>query len=343
MHTATLATDGPRVSVSSSVAIEIEWALASGEREDFQRDHATIGAIYERHSDLRERVRAMWGPGERMSCGGYLELMVLAHHGGLLFSTDADVLLDRLDDLCLTVPASSDDLPLLSEKAEDRAAVLLRLARLKESSDLRHRYVDLVRDVWDAIRPDWELSGRRAVDAAIASRREMAAKGAHWQELGREGYEFGDLLERLVATLGPLGEIVVVPAFFTHCGLLVDLPGVVVLGVRTDTTGAEARARTAALARRLKALSDPTRLAMLDALRRGPRTTTDLASAFSLAQPTVSNHIKVLRDAGLVTDVRDGTRRNLVVQQDVVGELLASLEGVLSGGDTHVHGVSHTR
>jgi DNA-binding transcriptional ArsR family regulator len=338
MHTTNPSSDGPRVSVSSSVAIEIEWALASGERDDFQRDHPTIGAVYERHSDLRDRVRAMWGPGERMSCGGYLELMVIAHHGGLLFSTDADALLDQLDELCRTVPASSDDLPLLSETAEDRASVVHRLARLKESADLRHRYISLVHDVWEAIRPDWELSGRGAVEAAIAARRETAAKGVPWQELARDGYEFGDLMDGLVAALGTDGEIVVVPAFFTHCGLLVDLPGVVVLGVRTDTTGAEARARTAALARRLKAISDPTRLAMLDALRRGPRTTTDLAAAFSLAQPTVSNHVKVLREAGLVTDVRDGTRRNLVVQQDVVGELLMSLEGVLSGGDLHVHG-----
>jgi len=322
---------GPRIAVALSVAIEIEWALASGEREDYQRDHTTIGAIYERHPDLQARVQAMWKePGEAVSCGGYLELMVLAHHGGLLFSDDADSLLSRLDELCVTVPASSDDLPLVSENPEDRSAILLRLARLKESADLRRRYAALVGDVWDAIRPDWELSGRGAVDAAVASRREMAAKGAHWQELGRDGYDFGDLFDRLVAALGPDGEVVVVPAFFTHCGLLVDLPGVVILGVRTDTTGAEARARTAALSRRLKAISDPTRLAMLDALRRGPRTATDLATAFSLAQPTVSNHVKVLRDAGLVTDVRDGPRRNLVIQQDVVDELLLSLHGVLS-------------
>ena len=184
IHTTVPSSDGPRITVSSSVAIEIEWALASGEREDYQRDHSTIGAIYEQHGDLQDRVRAMWGPGERVSCGGFLELMVVAHHGGLLFSTDADALLDGLDELCLTVPASSDDLPLLSENPDDRDAVLLRLARLKESSDLRHRYVALVRDVWVAIRPDWELSGRGAVDAAVASRREMAAKGAHWHELG---------------------------------------------------------------------------------------------------------------------------------------------------------------
>ena len=123
----------------------------------------------------------------------------------------------------------------------------------------------------------------------------------------RSECHFGDLLERTVAEARSGGPLVVVPAFFTHRGLIIDLPGVVVVGVRTDNTGAQARARTEALAHRLKAISDPTRLAILDALRGGPRTVGDIATAFALAQPTVSNHVKILREAQLVTDRRDGS------------------------------------
>jgi DNA-binding transcriptional ArsR family regulator len=318
------------VSVSASVAIELEWALASGEREDYRRDHPALAAIYELQGDLQGRVRTIWGPGEAVSCGGFMELMVLAHHGGLLFSTDADLLLERLEDLCVTSPPAPSDLLISSETAEDRAAILLRLARLRESPEQRRRYVALVRDMWDAIRLDWELSGRGMVEVAVAVRRELAAQGADWHEVARGEVDYGDLLERTVAALGPHGEIVVVPAFFTHKGLLIDLPGVVVVGVRPDTTGAHARARTEALARRLKAISDPTRLAMLDALRSGPRTATEIAAAFSLAQPTVSNHLKLLREVGLVAEVREGRRRNLVVQRDVVDGLLTNLHDVLS-------------
>src|SRR5208282_5333172 len=101
----------PRVTVSASVAIEIEWALASGEREDFRRDHAALEAVYGGHPDLEGRVRSMWGPDEAMSCGGFLELMVLAHHGGLLVSTDADALLEGLDGLCVTTAAALGHLP----------------------------------------------------------------------------------------------------------------------------------------------------------------------------------------------------------------------------------------
>lgn len=321
----------PRVSVMPSVAIEIEWSLASAENADYRRDNALLAAVYEKDPYLQGRVRAMWGPGEEISCGGFLELMVLAHHGGLLFSTDAEALVDRLDTLCVTLPADPEELPLDSETPDDRDAVLARLARLRESPGLRRTYVQLVRDVWAAIQHDWEQSGRRAVEVAVSARRALGAKGADWHEVARSECDVAELLERTVGALGPEGEVVVVPAFYTHKGLLVDLPGVVVVGVRTDNTGAQARARTEALARRLKAISDPTRLAMLDALRNGPRTVSQIASTFSLAQPTVSNHVKVLRDAGLVTDQKDGTRRNLVVQPQVVEELLDSLHDVLSG------------
>ncbi|MGA3146566.1 MAG: metalloregulator ArsR/SmtB family transcription factor [Acidimicrobiales bacterium] len=331
IHTDLPASKSPRVSVRPSVAIEIEWALASGEREDYRADHPVLAAVYEAHPDLQARVDGIWGPGEEMSCGGFMELMVLAHAAGLLFATDADELLDRLEELCTTPRPPEDGLPLLTETADDRRVILLRLERLRESGELRRAYVELVRDMWAAVRAEWERSGRGAVEVAVAIRRELEAKGADWHEVARSECDFGELLDSTVANLAPDGELVVVPAFFTHKGLLVDLPGVVVVGVRTDTTGAQARARTEALARRLKAISDPTRLAMLDALRNGPLTVTEIAVAFALAQPTVSNHVKVLRDAGLVSDVRDGTRRHLIVEHREVEELLTNLHDVLSG------------
>jgi DNA-binding transcriptional ArsR family regulator len=327
-----------QVSVSASAAIEIEWALASGDRDDFRRDHPGLDAVYANHPDLQTRVGSLWGQDELIAPDGhFLELMVLAHHGGLLFSTDADALVDRLDELCTTLPATALDLPLYSETEESRAAVRSRLARLAADPELRSRYVALVADMWEAMRQEWELSGRAAVEAAVAARRRVQANGADWHEVVRSECDFGGILDRTLASVGPDAEIVVVPAYFTHKGLLVDLPGVVVIGVRTDTSGADARARTEALARRLKAVSDPTRLAILDALRSGSRTISEIAAVFSLAQPTVSNHVKLLRDAGLVVDERQGTRRRLVVQHDVVEGLISDLHEALSDRTPHAH------
>jgi DNA-binding transcriptional ArsR family regulator len=331
----------PRVSVEPSIAVEIEWVMLSAVRPGFRQGNAPVAAIYERDPALLERARSIWDPEEATSSGGggFLELIVLAHHGGLLFSTDAELLLDQLDGLCASVPVDPERLPLYSELPEDRAAVVLRLSRLRASADLRDRYVALVRDIWDAMRVEWERSGRGAVEVAMAARREVRAKGADWHEVVRSECDMGEGLDRTVAAVGPDAEVVVVPAYFTHKGLLVDLPGgVVVVGVRTDTTGAQARARTESLARRLKAISDPTRLAILDALRTGPRTATEIATAFSLAQPTVSNHVKVLRGAGLVTEVRHGTRRQLVVDNEMVEELITNLHEVLGERTVYIHG-----
>lgn len=54
------------------------------------------------------------------------------------------------------------------------------------------------------------------------------------------------------------------------------------------------------------ALSDPTRLAILEMLRGGERCVCDLQDALDAAQSRLSFHLKVLRDAGVVSDRREG-------------------------------------
>src|SRR5215475_5177967 len=63
----------------------------------------------------------------------------------------------------------------------------------------------------------------------------------------------------------------------------------------------------AALAARFRALADPTRVAIVNRLAAGECCVCDLNAAFDLAQPTISHHLKVLRDAGLVEASRRGT------------------------------------
>jgi ArsR family transcriptional regulator, arsenate/arsenite/antimonite-responsive transcriptional repressor len=61
-----------------------------------------------------------------------------------------------------------------------------------------------------------------------------------------------------------------------------------------------------ALANRFHALSDPTRLAILAMLQGGECCVCDLQSALDAAQSRLSFHLRVLREAGLVTDRKDG-------------------------------------
>lgn len=311
------------------MAVELEWVLAYATRPDWRADHPTIGAVYESRPGLEAAVSELWDSDQSMSCGGFLELVVLAHQAGLLFGTDGDALVAGLEDACTSVSSDASRLPLRSETAADGRAVLARLALLRRSKRRRLQYVEVVGAAWEAARQDWERHGLPSVERAIACRRRAAERGAGWQELADTAC-FSDHLAATVAGMGTPASVAVVPAFYTHKGLFVDLPGVVVVGVRTDLSGPEAWARTEALARQLKTISDPTRLAILDTLRRGPRTVTELASTFSLAQPTVSNHVKTLRQAGLVADVRQAGRRNLVVRTDELEEILGTLQDVLA-------------
>lgn len=60
---------------------------------------------------------------------------------------------------------------------------------------------------------------------------------------------------------------------------------------------------------KLDALGDATRRAILDRLLRGPMPVGKLAKGFPISRPAISQHLKILKDADLVVDDVDGTRR----------------------------------
>lgn len=59
----------------------------------------------------------------------------------------------------------------------------------------------------------------------------------------------------------------------------------------------------------LTALADPTRRDVFERLISGPRSVGELAVGFPVSRPAVSQHLRVLKEAGLVIDTREGTRR----------------------------------
>ena len=69
--------------------------------------------------------------------------------------------------------------------------------------------------------------------------------------------------------------------------------------------------------RALAALGDPTRRQIFERLRSGPRPVGELARGLPVSRPAVSQHLQVLKSAGLVTDRAEGTRR--VYQIDPAG------------------------
>jgi DNA-binding transcriptional ArsR family regulator len=76
----------------------------------------------------------------------------------------------------------------------------------------------------------------------------------------------------------------------------------------------------------LTALGDPTRRAIFERLADRPRAVGELAREFPVSRPAVSQHLKVLKDAGLVIDRRVGNRRIYQLDPDGVGALRAYLD-----------------
>ena len=67
----------------------------------------------------------------------------------------------------------------------------------------------------------------------------------------------------------------------------------------------------------LTALGDPTRRAIFERLARGPQAVGEIANELPVSRPAVSQHLKVLKDVGLVLDRQEGTRR--LYQVDTAG------------------------
>ena len=78
----------------------------------------------------------------------------------------------------------------------------------------------------------------------------------------------------------------------------------------------------------LVALADPTRRTIFERLRSRPHTVGELAELVDVRQPTVTQHLQILRRARLVTDRRDGTRRFYSASREGLADLRRYVESL---------------
>src|SRR5690242_14692383 len=79
-------------------------------------------------------------------------------------------------------------------------------------------------------------------------------------------------------------------------------------------------------ARAFAALADPTRRAVFERLASGPQPVGELADGLPVSRPAVSQHLKVLKEAGLVTDRAEGARRVYQIDPAGLGQIRAWLD-----------------
>ena len=83
------------------------------------------------------------------------------------------------------------------------------------------------------------------------------------------------------------------------------------------------------IAQRFRLLSEPTRIKLLDVLREGPATATELQAGTGASQQNVSKHLGMLVDSGMVRRVKDGTRAYFSIADESLFDLCEQVCGSL--------------
>lgn len=278
--------------------------------------------------ELVRRFGAFWsdrGLYDLPAAGGcyreHGELLVAAWRAGMVLSDNVDAFLAELP---LRLSETFATPPLESEPAEIWSLVDRRLAYLRSHPEDRAEYCRIVTEVWKAMRPEWATARaeaeRAARDLAMRARNESDPRAL----VPGNTFLHKDEFQAQIANARARGEFVIIPLGLAGAGQLFwTMPGITLIGVGLERGDREAkrRERSERAAGRFKVLSDPTRVAILFELLRpshNASTVTELASLFRLSQPTVSVHIKLLREAGLIRAERDGNQVHYQAEDDAV-------------------------
>jgi DNA-binding transcriptional ArsR family regulator len=310
----------PSVISSASMATDLSWLLSVAARPSMQAKYPKLAEMFDGREDLAERIRNFWDDGSEEMC--FTEMQVLVHHGGATCATDPEVVWQAIERAVATVPL---DLDMPSESPEELATIVARFRMLKDDPDLMREYVDLLKEVWAPVNDVWQQS----VPVIEEAGRHVVAQYQNSQSLETVIAPTCDILigrmPTITSSLEQGMQLLFVPCLFFGSSMYLEFPGLIVLGTGVGQGDLVARARTESVARRLKAMADPTRLAILHSLATAPSTVGELALLFRIAQPTVSMHVKVLRESGLVSSERVGGRLRLNADAVAVDSLLEDL------------------
>jgi DNA-binding transcriptional ArsR family regulator len=312
------------IKVAPSAVFELMWLMHNSEAT-----HPLLGP-YASQEPIRNRfgeaARAFWADGVR----GYTDLVVLAQRSGTLFDLELDRFFQRFGD------ASKDESPapsMLSETPPERKAFAERLRKLRTDPEVRARYVDLLESVWAEVHGEWESAGCAAV----------VTEAARWTQRLREGAGFRELLQRqqmwkgrpqlddLSDAAATDGRLVLSPGWFFGEIHIVELDGTVYLGrgIQPHDDAEDRRVMAYHVSSALKALADPTRVAILLGLAHEPASVTEVARQLMLSQPTVSGHVHLLREAGLLEEKTAGRSAKLSASAELLRRFFSDAQDSL--------------
>jgi DNA-binding transcriptional ArsR family regulator len=309
----------PSIAVTPSAPTELMFLL-----HNLSASHELSGSYAGQEQNrlrLGPELASFWGDGHGQSL---TELVVLAHRSGTLRDSDLAGFFERIE-AAATDPAGIPSL--LSETQAERQLVAERLQRLQKDAKLRRGYIALLHSVWEPFEADWNSVGRAAVTAEAVEWERSLNGGTPYRrvvELPRI-WPARPQFDEMADAAARAGNLVLTPSW--HGGMhFVELDGVVYLGRGMRYHETSYRKVAAEVSTNIKALADPTRLAILLWLARRPASVTEVARHFELAQPTISAHVQVLREAGLLDEKPNGRSAMLSASEDGLRRLFSTAE-----------------
>lgn len=322
--------------VSPSAPSELAWLLnllaqtaRYAEPALAELDASLLPGIGRLRQPVRVRLQQLWSDG----LAGCPELMYAAHLADGVLDDEPDRLLAWLTKASR---GSTSARAMLTEPEQDRPAIAQRLHRLRDDARARHAYRDILVDVWHVASSAWERDGRQVVAGACAVWKAKLDTGASIEDLvpPRHPLTYADRLG-FDDLFTHRKEFAISPLYFCMSGgHVIDLDDYVHIAVPSSDLVPVRKVRDAAfVSDRLRVLAEPTRVHILIQLLSAPSSVMEIARALRVSQPTVSGHLKILRDAGLVQTKRFGARLVLVASRKRVERLLEDARATIARWD----------
>ena len=310
------------VNLLAQTAAYAEPALA-------ELDSTLIPGIRRLREPTLQRTTKLWNDG----VAGCPELLHVAELAGAVLDSD----LERLFEWLVKPRATQlEHRASLTESDSDWRAITTRVRRLVRSSAARRAYREMLAGVWRLASGPWDREGRVAVAEACRAWKAKLDSGEKLEALMPPRHPLSradesgldDLFDRLPEfDLSPL-------YFCLSGGLVVDLRDHVHIAVPASDLLPVRKTRDAMfVAGRMRVLSEVTRVRILLQLLTSPAGAVEISRVLDLSQPTVSGHLKVLREAGLIQPKRFGGRSVMVASRRRIERLIEDARGTIARWD----------
>ena len=309
--------------IGPSLVLDLSWCVLKCQNRD--STDTAVGPLFDHLVEYQERLTEFWDDDMK----GIAEAEVLAHLAGAVECTDFTQFRDRCE-RALRSGSLDLELDLMSETDQDAATILTRLKSLRDSVELVESYFNLLSEVWAVVCPWWETTAIPSLRSAIVEIKRKLSSGAYWYDIYPRCPYFEERLPGVIKRYEAGKPVrIAVCALFGE-GLYFEFPDSILFGFGIESAADSAKSRVSNAVLPLRALADPTRLAIFEFLKLGTSTVKDIAESFSLSQPTVSVHVKRLREVGLVDATRQGTQFTIGINWAEADKLSGALHDVLS-------------